>query len=70
MIAAAAAAGVPVAVVAGQISGAPPAAAAVVTLAGLAGGPGRAQADPGHWLGLAGRALARDLAAGTRPDMA
>ena len=70
VIAAAAAAGVPVAVVAGQISGAPPAAAAVVTLAGLAGGPGRAQADPGHWLGLAGRALARDLAAGTRPDMA
>jgi glycerate 2-kinase len=70
VIAAAAAAGVPVAVVAGQISGAPPAAAAVITLAGLAGGPGRAQADPGHWLGQAGRALARDLAAGIRPDMA
>ena len=46
------------------------AAAAVVTLAALAGGPGRARADPGHWLGQAGRALARDLAAGIRPDMA
>jgi glycerate kinase len=65
VIAAAAAAGVPVALVAGQLSGTPPAAAAVVTLAALAGGPGPALADPGHWLGLAGRALARDLAAGT-----
>jgi glycerate 2-kinase len=64
VIAAAAAAGVPVAVVAGQLGGAPPAAAAVVTLAGLAGGPGPALADPGHWLGQAGRALARQLAAG------
>jgi glycerate kinase len=70
VIAAAAAAGVPVGVVAGQLSGTPPAAVAVVTLAGLAGGPGPALADPGHWLGQAGRALARDLAAGTRPDMA
>jgi hypothetical protein len=37
---------------------------AVVTLAGLAGGPGPALADPGYWLGQAGRALARELAAG------
>jgi glycerate 2-kinase len=64
VIAAAAAAGVPVALVAGQLGGAPPAAAAVVTLAGLAGGPGPALADPGHWLGQAGRALARELATG------
>jgi glycerate 2-kinase len=64
VIAAAAAAGVPVALVAGQLDGAPPAAAAVVTLAGLAGGPGPALADPGHWLGQAGQALARELAAG------
>jgi glycerate 2-kinase len=64
VITAAAAAGVPVALVAGQLDGAPPVAAAVVTLAGLAGGPGPALADPGRWLGQAGRALARELAAG------
>jgi glycerate kinase len=63
VMAAAAAAGVPVALVAGQLSGTPPAAAAVVTLAGLASGPGPAQDDPVRWLGQAGRALARDLAA-------
>jgi glycerate 2-kinase len=63
VIAAAAAARVPVALVAGQLAGIPPAAAAVVTLAGLAGDPGPALADPGHWLGQAGRALARELAA-------
>ncbi len=60
VMAAAAAAGVPVALVAGQLSGTAP--AAVVTLAGLASGPGPALADPVHWLGQAGRALARDLA--------
>ena len=64
VIAAAAAVGVPVALVAGQLSGAPPPAAAIVTLAGLAGGPAVALADPGRWLARAGRALARDLAAG------
>ena len=64
VITAAATAGVPVALVAGQLGGAPPAAAAVITLAGLAGGRGPALADPGHWLGQAGRALARELAAG------
>jgi glycerate kinase len=69
VIAAAAAAGVPVALVAGQLSGTPPAAAAVVTLTALAGGPGPALADPGHWLGEAGRALARDLAARPPPGM-
>jgi glycerate 2-kinase len=67
VIAAAAAAGVPAALVAGQLGGAPPAAAAVVTLAGLAGGPGPALADPGHWLGEAGRALAREAAAPGMP---
>jgi glycerate kinase len=70
VIAAAAAAAVPVALVAGQLIGTPPAAAAVVTLAALAGGPGPALADPGRWLGEAGRALAQDLAAGMPPDMA
>ena len=64
VITAAGAAGVPVALVAGQLDGAPPAAAAVVTLVGLAGAPGPALADPDHWLGQAGRALARELAAG------
>jgi glycerate 2-kinase len=64
VIAAAAAAGVPVALVAGQLSGSPPAAAAIVTLAALAGGPGPALADPGHWLRRAGAELARRLCPG------
>jgi glycerate 2-kinase len=69
MIAAAAAAGVPVALVAGQLGGAPPPAAAVITLAALAGGPGPALADPERWLDEAGRALARDLAPEAPPGM-
>jgi hypothetical protein len=56
---------VPVALVAGQLGGIPPATVAVITLAGLAGDPGLALADPGHWLGQAGRALARELTAGS-----
>jgi glycerate kinase len=69
VLTAAAAAGVPAALVAGQLGGTAPAAAAVVTLAGLAGGAGPALADPGRWLGEAGRAAARDLTAGMPPAM-
>lgn len=50
-------AGVPVAVVAGQLAAAPPAATATA-LADLAGGAGPALADPARWLRLAGRRLA------------
>jgi glycerate kinase len=69
VITAAAAAGVPVALVAGQVSegltvqepgpdGAP-ALATVVTLAGLAGGPAGALASPRRWLHRAGALLAQ-----------
>lgn len=75
VIAAAAAAGVPVAVVAGQVSGGlagqepgnaglpggAPAPCAVVTLAGLAGGTGAALASPRRWLHRAGSQLASDV---------
>ena len=74
VLAAAAAAGVPVALVAGQVSegfagerpaldGAPgtvPAPAAVVTLTDLAGGTAAALASPRRWLRRAARQLARD----------
>ena len=60
VIGAAAAAGVPVALVAGQVSGAPPEVARVITLAGLAGSTAPALASPGRWLREAGRLLARD----------
>jgi len=77
VLAAAAAAGVPVALVAGQVSegfagerpaldGAPgtvPAPAAVVTLTDLAGGTAAALASPRRWLRRAARQLAQD---GTR----
>ena len=65
VLAAAAAAGVPAALVAGQIADGPPLAVrAAVALADLAGGPGPARADPARWLRLAGQRLAvRDPAA-------
>jgi glycerate kinase len=56
---AAAAAGVPAALVAGQVAaGPPPAVAWAVSLADLAGGAGPALADPGRWLRQAGQELA------------
>ena len=59
VFAAASAAGVPAALVAGQIAAVPPPAAAwAVGLADLAGGPAAALADPGHWLRQAGQELA------------
>ena len=59
VFAAAAAAGVPAALVAGQVAAPPPPGlVAAVGLADLAGGPGPALADPGHWLGQAGQELA------------
>jgi glycerate 2-kinase len=58
VIAAAAAAGVPVALVAGQMSAAAPGIARVVTLADLAGGTAAALASPRRWLHQAGRRLA------------
>jgi len=62
VIAAAAAARVPVALVTGQISGTAPGIARVVTLAGLAGGTAAALAGSRRWLRQAGRQLARDTA--------
>ena len=61
VIAAAAAAGVPVAVVAGQVSHGVAAPCAVLTLAGLAGGTGAALASPRRWLRRAGSRLASDM---------
>ena len=59
VFAAAAAAGVPAALVAGQVTAAPPPGViSAVDLAELAGGPGPALARPGHWLGRAGQELA------------
>jgi glycerate kinase len=59
VFAAAAAAGVPAALVAGQVAAPPPPGVILaVGLADLAGGPGPALADPGHWLGQAGQELA------------
>jgi glycerate kinase len=64
VIAAAVAAGVPVALVAGEISGTAPGIARSVTLAALADGAAAARARPRRWLRQAGRRLARDTAAG------
>lgn len=61
VIAAATAAGVPVALVAGALSGPPPTVAAVITLTALAGGAGPALARPEHWLRRAGCQLAQRL---------
>ncbi len=61
VLAAAAAAGVPAGVVAGQDGGArPERPERVLTLAALAGGVPAALADPGHWLRQAGQQLARE----------
>jgi glycerate kinase len=58
VLAAAAAAGVPAALVAGQVSGDPPEGIRVITLAALAGGPAPALASPRRWLRQAARHLA------------
>jgi glycerate kinase len=59
VLASAAAAGVPAAIVAGQLSGSGPAGVAVLTLTALAGRTRPALADPARWLGAAGQELAR-----------
>ena len=59
VLAAAADAGVPAAIVAGDLGGPPPAGVAVLTLAALAGGTRPALADPARWLRAAGQQLAR-----------
>jgi glycerate kinase len=64
VLAAAAVAGVPVALVAGQISGTQPGIARTISLAALAGDTAAAQASPRRWLRLAGRQLARGTAGG------
>jgi glycerate 2-kinase len=62
VLAAATAAGVPAALVAGVIDADPPAGvAAAVALAGLAGSPGAAMASPERWLREAGQAVALKL---------
>jgi glycerate kinase len=58
VLAAAAAAGVPAALVAGQLGSTPPGGVEAVTLAGLAGGAAGALASPARWLREAGRRLA------------
>ena len=58
VFAAAAAAQVPAALVAGQVADRPPAGVPVLSLAGLAGGVPQALADPARYLRLAGRRLA------------
>lgn len=64
VLAAAAAAGTPAALVAGVTDASPPpGVVAAVTLAGLAGGPAAAIASPARWLREAGQALALKLAA-------
>jgi glycerate kinase len=70
VLAAAARAGVPAAVVAGQIADAPPPGTAAVALAELAGGAHEAMASPERWLRAAGRKLARDLGSGPDPAAA
>jgi glycerate 2-kinase len=64
VLAAAAAAGVPAALVAGVIDADPPPGTAAVSLAALAGGPAGAMASPRRWLRAAGQALARDAGGG------
>jgi glycerate 2-kinase len=61
VLAAAARAGVPAAVVAGVIAADPPPGVAAVSLDALAGGAAEAMTDPGRWLRAAGRMLAEDL---------
>jgi glycerate 2-kinase len=65
VLAAAAAAGIPAALVAGVIDAAPPpGVVAAVALAELAGGPAAAMASPARWLRDAGRALALQVGTG------
>ncbi|HUY52265.1 MAG TPA: glycerate kinase [Streptosporangiaceae bacterium] len=65
VFAAAAAAGVPGVLVAGQIAAdPPPAVAQAIALSDLAGGPRPAVAEPGRWLRHAGQRLARQAPAG------
>lgn len=61
VLAAAARAGVPAALVAGVITADPPPGVPGVALARLAGGAAAAMASPGRWLRAAGRMLALDL---------
>jgi glycerate 2-kinase len=61
VIGAAGAAGVPVALVAGQADGTAPGVVRVVTLAGMAGGAAPALASPVRWLREAGQQLAREV---------
>jgi glycerate 2-kinase len=72
VLAAAARAGVPAALVAGAIAAAPPPGVAAVALDALAGGAGPAMASPGRWLRAAGRILAQgqDLPAARGPAQA
>jgi len=65
VLAAAAAAGIPAALVAGQVSGPVPDGIEAVTLAALAGGAVPAQASPARWLREAGRRLAGAAAPAT-----
>jgi glycerate kinase len=58
VFAAATLAGVPAALVAGQLAGDPPPVAAAISLSGLAGSPAAALAAPARWLRLAGQRLA------------
>jgi glycerate 2-kinase len=68
VLAAAAAAGVPAALVAGVIASEPPLPVTqMVALAGLAGGPAAAMASPARWLSAAGRDLALGQVAGGTP---
>jgi glycerate kinase len=64
VFAAAATAGVPAALVAGQVAARPPAGVPVLSLAGLAGGVPAALADPARYLRLAGQRLAAGWGAG------
>jgi glycerate kinase len=63
VLAAAAHAGVPAGLAAGIIDADPPPGVAAVALAGLAGGPAEAMAEPARWLREAGRVLALRLGA-------
>jgi glycerate kinase len=66
--AAAAAAGVPAALVAGQLADVPPAGVRLrVALADLAGGAAAAQREPGHWLAVASRTIALDIGEAAGP---
>lgn len=66
VLAAAARAGVPAVIVAGQVADDPPPGVTAVALAALAGGIDAAMASPERWLRAAGEHLARGLTAG--PD--